>query len=146
MSSKHKLSPQVEGMDSRVLLSGFRPMPHQFVDITGPVQRSDPWSEPRAAGRSRYTYNFDGSGGAGVMGAVQTSGTLTDTVRNGVHTFKGNLTLSNSQGSVRLNIRAGSYKIVSGTGEYRGATGIGAVSYGTRPNAPLVGLSFTADL
>ncbi len=54
------------------------------------------------------------------MGAVQTSGSVTDTVRGGNHAYRGNLTLANSQGTVKITIRAGSYKINGGTGVYKG--------------------------
>ena len=146
MSPKREMRPQVEMMDSRVLLSGLRPMQRQFVDLTGPLMRHDAWSSPKPAGRSAYVYNFEGSGGLAAMGAVETSGSVTDTVRAGTHSYRGNLTLANSQGSVKITIRAASYKITSGTGAFKGATGLGGVAFGTRSNGELAGLALNADM
>ncbi|WP_406698691.1 hypothetical protein V5E97_07365 [Singulisphaera sp. Ch08] len=146
MSPKREMRPQVEMMDSRVLLSGFQPVQRKFVDLTGPLMRHDAWSAPKSTGRSAYVYNFQGSGGLAAMGAVETSGSVTDTVRAGTHSYRGNLTLANNQGSVRITIRASSYKINGGTGVFKGATGIGGVAFGTRSNGELAGLALNADM
>lgn len=146
MSPKRAMRPQLEMMDSRVLLSGFQHMPRKFVDLTGPLMRHDAWSSPKSTGRSAFVYDFKGSGGLAAMGAVQTSGSVTDTVRNGNHAYRGNLTLANSQGTVKITIRASSYKINGGTGVYKGATGIGGVAFGTRSNGELAGLALNADM
>ncbi|AGA31497.1 hypothetical protein [Singulisphaera acidiphila] len=146
MSPKHEMRPQVEMMDSRVLLSALHPLQRKFVDLTGPLMRHDAWSAPKPTGRSAYVYNFQGAGGLAAMGAVQTSGSVTDTVRAGNHSYRGNLTLANTQGSVKITIRADSYKITGGTGVYKGATGLGGVAFGTRSNGELAGLALNADM
>jgi hypothetical protein len=146
MSSKFQLSPQVEGIETRVLLSGFGRAQRKFVDVTGEFMRHDAWSPPKSTGRAGLVYDFNGSGGVSTLGAVQTSGTITDSGRNGTHSYRGNITLANNQGSVKLTIRANTYKITGGTGVYRGATGLGAVSFGTGFNDTLAGISLTGDL
>jgi hypothetical protein len=146
MSSKHAMCPQVEVMDSRVLLSGFGPAQRKFVDVTGEFMRHDAWSAPKINARSVAVYDFTGSGGVATLGAVQTSGVITDAGRGGAHSFKGNVTLANDQGSVKITIRANSYKITGGAGVYKGATGLGAVSFGTRSNGQLAGIALTGDL
>lgn len=152
MATKHKMCPQVEAMDSRILLSGFRPSQRKFVDVTGEFMRQDPWSAPQTRGRSTAVYNFTGSGGVSTLGAVQTSGVITDTGRDGEHSFRGKVTLANNQGSVKITIRSqpssvfGTYKITGGTGVYRGATGLGAVSFGTYGDGQLAGIALTGDV
>ena len=152
MVPKRKLCPQVEGLDSRVLLSGFRPLQRKFVDVTGEFMRQDAWSPPQTRGRSVSVYNFTGSGGVATMGAVQTSGVITDSGRDGSHAYRGTVTLANNQGSVKITIRStpssslGTYKITGGTGVYKGATGLGAVSFGTGVNDQLAGIALTGDL
>jgi len=71
MSPKREMRPQVEMMDSRVLLSGLQLMQRKFVDLTGPLMRHDAWSAPKSAGRSAYVYNFEGSGGLAAMGPLR---------------------------------------------------------------------------
>lgn len=146
MSSKFQFRPQGEGLDARILLSGFGRAQRKFVDVTGAIQRQGAWSPPQALGRGGVVYNFSGSGGVSTLGAVQTSGSITDSGRNGAHSYRGNLTLANDQGSVKLTIRANTYKITGGTGVYKGATGLGAVTYGTGVNDTLAGIALTGDL
>jgi hypothetical protein len=147
MFPKHKMCPQVEAMDARVLLSGFGPTQRKFVDVTGEFMRQDAWSAPKTTGRSVSVYNFTGSGGVATLGAVQTSGVITDTGRGDAHSYKGNVTLANNQGSVKITIRANSYKINGGTGVYKGATGLGVATFGTlKSNGQLVGIAPTGDV
>ncbi len=146
MSPNRKCFPQVDVLGSRVLLSAINPFHRKFVDVTGEVMRRDLTLPPKVGPRSVQVYNFQGAGGVGVMGGVNTSGSVTETVRNGSPVYKGNLTLSNNQGSVKITFNSTEYRIKSGTGAYKGASGIGAVSFGTTAGSGLVGLSFTADL
>src|SRR5215218_5813707 len=100
MSSKHGARPVVESLDPKVLLSSLTPAHARNVDVTGEVMRMNLTTPPRAINRTIRVYNFQGTGGVDDMGSVQDRGAATETVRGGVHAYKGNLTLSNSMGTV----------------------------------------------
>lgn len=141
MSAKCKTFPQVETLGTRVLLSGLNPFHRKFVDVTGDVLRLDLSSPPQKGPGSAQVYNLQGEGGNATMGDVQTSGSLTRTTHGNAAIYRGNITLTNSQGSVRIAFNANTYRIKGGTGAFQGAMGIGSVVLGQN----LDGLAFNAD-
>jgi hypothetical protein len=144
MLPKRKAVPIVEQSESRILLSSLGAVHRHFVDVTGEIMRQTIASAPGAGTRPVQVYSLAGTGGVAELGKVQTSGSVTETYRNGSRSFRGTVTLSNPSGSVNISFRTSSYKIVGGTGVYKGATGLGAVSIGTSGGV-FVGMAFSAD-
>jgi hypothetical protein len=153
MSTRRPFRPQVEGLESRTVLSTLPPLSppagaaavlqghhhhghHQHLSLHGEVTGA--WLvQPRVADAGT-TQELTGSGNVRPLGAVQVSGSLLGPgfIAQGFTTAT--LTLSGAHGSITVQLvgaqaqpgfsappHAFRYTIVGGTGAYAGATGGG---------------------
>jgi hypothetical protein len=154
VGTNFKTRPQLEAMDERVVPSGLGGVHHlgavhpQIVDISGEVMRQNdpaPSEGPHGhghAGRRGGGASFVGAGQVAEMGRVSAVGTVSASRGRGGAGFRGNLTLTGSNGSVHLTFNPSSYRITGGTGAYRGASGVGVVTFGTLGGPQVIGIDF----
>lgn len=145
MRTSRRFSPQVEGVESRALLSGgthtvpmiFPPPLLVHGQARGAVVVSP--SIPDVGTR----YVFSGAGDISPMGRVSVRGSIQTTSFTGQPT--GTVTLANRFGSVELRIagRAGPdgsnaylFQVASATGRFANLNGTGGVLELTAPNEP----------
>ena len=149
MKASHKLTPRLEGMESRNLLSGIggaaaaiAPVPPIVVDHTihlnGTVKGT--FNEHQGNPDFPKVYQFFGHGGVGLKGYTDLAGTINAGGFTQDPNPRGDVFIATARGTITLHLTADKaggqtdgladqydYTVEGGSGKYKNATGHGTI-------------------